>query len=160
MDRIIRSVLIVAAMFSTLFVCGCGHPSDESVIRRFNKNKAPYEQLSVMASQDKHLWRIARTWYRTASGANLNEAKNDLLSNDRWKEYRILFGKLGLKDGIDIQDGNVYFPVSSMGIVGSGSSKGIAFISLKDKAQSSSINSPHGVTYKHIDGNWYLFEDW
>ena len=155
--RILQTLLAISLV---LFVHGCGHPSDKSIISRFNTNKQSYEKLSIMATKDKHLWRVSHSWYRTSAGENVHDAKQDLLSNERWGKYRSLFNKLDLEDGISIEDGNVYFPISSRSIVGSGSSKGIAFIILKDKIQQSSNNAPHGITYKPIEGNWYLFEDW
>jgi hypothetical protein len=156
----IKRILLAAAVGTALFVGGCGHPSDGSIIRRFYSDKSAYERLSVMALQDNHLWRVAQSWYRTTLGANFHKAKNGLLSSERWKRYRDLFAELDLGDGVSIDDGNVYFLVDSMGIVGSGSTKGIAFISLKDKIQSSSDDASHGITYKQIEGNWFIFRDW
>ncbi len=162
MKKIKLLLIIVASVCLAIPVCAIitDHPSDSSLKAQFKSRRMQFEELHQMAAEDSRLWRVSFSWYRDKSGRNYENVEPNLLTDERWKKYRELFRKLHLDSGVSIEDGNVYFLISSSGIVGSGSSKGIAFIGSKGGAKSTGSNAPHGVTYTPIEGNWFIFEDW
>jgi len=141
---------------------GC-HPADRHVIAGFERHRAEYEQLVVLAEQDRHLETVNRTWYRTQAGDYYESPHAGLLSEQRWSQYRGLFDVLQLDEGISIADGNIHFRRSCIGLSVSGSTKGIAYFTYPPVAACEGPGShPGDVTfedtcYRHLSGKWYLF---
>src|SRR5262245_5159185 len=99
--RMRRKRLPAAAVVAILMAGSCGcHPTDRQVIREFERHRADYELLRVLAEQDRHLGRIASTWYETESGSQHDAPRAGLLSGERWSRYRRLFHRLELDAGV------------------------------------------------------------
>ena len=104
----------------------------------------------------------------SSSGITSNSESNRGITNERWHEYRKLFDKLNLKDGItNNQPDLVMFDSFSEGMIMGGSTKGYIFLknepenlmhSLDDisfKGSNKSIN----IVYRKIKDNWYLYHE-
>ena len=154
--------------FIAVTACGDYHPSDAELMRRLRADRPAYDSVRAMALADSSLWRVAPDWYRVRSGENRDSA-SAALSAGRWQAYRELFARLGLKNGISIESGAVYFLVSDRGITGSGSSKGLAFMPQPADAtpRCASLDSfppaagdGHGICYRPIGNGWFVSLDW
>lgn len=132
------------------------HPSDSSLENQFKNQSRDFEELYQLAKQDSHLWRVSDNWYREKDGRN-HEVPTPALSADRWDKYRHYFKTLRLEAGVSIEDGNIYFIRTTSGLAVSGSSKRLARIKSKPQATNKQGNS--GISYRHIRGEWYIFED-
>lgn len=162
--RYLAGILVLTAIIA----CGDYHPSDAELMHRLEADRPAYDSLRAMALADSALWRVAPEWYRVRSGENRDSASAALLPA-RWQTYRRLFSRLGLKNGISIDSGAVYFLVSDHGIVGSGSSKGLAFLPRPADAtpRCASLDSfppatgsGHGICYRSIGNGWFISLDW
>ena len=157
-----------ALVLTALTACGDYHPSDAELIDRLRADRPAYDSLRAMALTDSALWRVAPGWYRLRSGEN-RETASAALPAGRWRAYRRFFARLGLENGVSIGPGAVYFHVSDRGIVGSGSSKGLAFLPRPADAmpRCASLDSfppaaraGDGICYRPIGGGWFVSLDW
>jgi hypothetical protein len=114
-----------------------------------------------MAQEDSQMTRIAPdfTW---------PTGKEVPFSAKRWDEYRDLFRKLGIKDGIQRLDkgGGVMLIVNSTGMVGRGTAKGYAYSKERLEPIIDSLNMPMPrpcigqkdcIAFRPLKNNWYLF---
>lgn len=132
-----------------------GHPSDSTLEKEFQAHNREFDELYQMAIEDSHLWRVTNTWYREKDGKN-HEAPTSALPANRWQKYQQLFRRLQLQAGISIEEGNVYFIRSTVGLAVSGSSKGVVRI---PGIPINNNKSSSGISYRPIGGEWYIFED-
>ena len=150
-------------------------PSPDKALRaRFFAHHADFEKLVAMANEDSRLTRIAPdftwldddvAWPRSNVG----------ISEQRWAEYRQIFRRIGVMEGI-LKYTNptlIMFPIMSVGLVPSGSAKGIAYSeaplspalkSLDQRPPDEFWNGPdrsHVLVYKQITAHWYIyFQQW
>jgi hypothetical protein len=132
----------------------CGHPPDASVQAQFNQHRSEFESVVRLAKEDTKLWRITPTWFRTNHDGNHYAPSEGSLSKDRWDQYRTLFNRLGLDDGISIENGDVFFEISNIGMVGSGSTKGIVYSASPTNFRKANTH----LRLIELSGNWFLFE--
>jgi len=86
-------------------------------------------------------------------------------SPERWDQYRTLFRKVGLEDGITREESGevIYFIFSSKGLVTHGTEKGYAFSSKELYPTVDSLDDfkrfPKGqrVIFKKLKEHWYMF---
>lgn len=108
--------------------------------------------------------------YTSTSNVNtgvIPDSKSKLgITDDRWKEYKKLFDKLGLKEGIvNNQPDLVEFISSAEGVIMGGSVKGYVFLKKEPENVVDSIdditfrnsNKSINIAYRKIKDNWYLF---
>jgi hypothetical protein len=77
------------------------HPSDDELIRNFQKNEADFNKLVAMSNEDPKVIRIAPDFTRLENNWRWPRPESELgFSKQRWGEYRALFNKLGLESGI------------------------------------------------------------
>ncbi|MHB8539856.1 MAG: hypothetical protein ACYDCD_02790 [Candidatus Acidiferrales bacterium] len=149
---------------------------DPGLLANFDHNFDEFQELLRMARQDSHLIRIADdfTWLDSSS----KWPRTDIgLSPKRWNEYRSLFEKLSLPEGIvrtaDFP-GAVFFIARVRGLCTGGSSAGFVY---STGALASTMESPskaldaearqnpkqhYAYVFKPLKPNWYAFYeiDW
>jgi len=172
---IVAAVLAVGAMaaFALAKVSGPS-VSDNALENRFTTHRTDFEKLVSMSSEDKHLTRIAVdfTWLED----NVAWPRKDVgISQDRWNDYRQLFQKVGVSNGI-IRHNNptrVIFPIVSEGLVPAGAAKGLVYseapltpvLKSLDKAPQRELwdgpDHSHLLVYKPVEDHWYIYyERW
>lgn len=141
--------------------------SDAGLRSLFFKHRHSFEKLAAMAQEDNHLVRIAPdfTWLDNDYAW---PRKNIGISEQRWNEYRVLFRRTHVSDGIlkDINPPRIYFPVETYGLVPTGFEKGFAYSqaslhpllrTLDKKPPDKLWHGSHLLVYESLDGHWYLF---
>jgi hypothetical protein len=80
---------------------GPHQPSDAVLERRFNKERPDFDRLLTMMDEDRNMSRIAPdfTWRQDNVAWPRPESEWGI-SNERWNDYKRLFSKTGLDDGI------------------------------------------------------------
>lgn len=142
----------------------------------FIANANALDQLRLMAEKDSHLTRIAgdftyldksSTWPREDVG----------ITDGRWNEYRSLFQKISLQEGIVRTEdfpGAIFFVAVSRGLCVGGTSAGYVYSTKKLVPTSNSPTETvdtearkkpdrnYAYAFKEMNGNWYLFYelDW
>lgn len=149
---------------------------DPALLANFDHNFNEFQKLLAMVGEDSHLIRIADdfTWLDSSS----KWPRADIgLSPQRWNEYRSLFEKLSLPEGIvrtaDFPDA-VFFIARVRGLCTGGSSAGYVY---SNGALTSTTESPskaldaearqspkqhYAYVFKPLKPNWYAFYeiDW
>lgn len=164
----------IVFVFGLLFFTSCSpllfdktHTSDEILLKTFRENRADFELLARMAKQNSNMVRIADNFTWTKDSAAFPRPESELgITNERWEEYKRLFRKLGLTNGIlNYQPDKIYFTASSQGLLTGGSSKGYAFLReepalLSDSLDNYDFNNSKKETnfvFRRLEGNWYLY---
>lgn len=143
-----------------MVLSGCGLESEEDLRSNFAANREAIGQILKMQHEDSDVVRIAPEFTRLKD--NWAWPREDVgFSEERWERYRKLFKEAGITDGIDSNDGNVFFYVSSQGLSVTGTSRGYAHV--KDTPRSVVANFERcprreGICYVKVEDNWYLFE--
>jgi hypothetical protein len=164
--------LVFIAMLSSAldFNTNTPFPSDAELIKNFQNNEADFERLNQMAKGDSDFVRIANNFNWTKESAAYPRPKSEKdLSEERWNEYKSLFLKLKLKDGIgNYQPNSVWFLPASKGMATGGSSKGYMYLieepfPLVDSLDEPNFDRPEfrernsKILYKKLKDSWYLF---
>jgi hypothetical protein len=149
-------------------------PSDAALRARFDAHRIDFERLVAMASEDKHLTRIAPdfTWLDD----DVSWPRKDVgISEARWNEYRQLFQRVGAKVGISRSEDSpaIFISIFTQGIVPSGSEKGLVYSrtpltpvlkSLDERIPDELRDGPdrsHVLVYRPIEDHWYIYyEQW
>jgi hypothetical protein len=154
--------IISLILFALLTGCSSKHPSDQSLLDNFQTHKAEFNQLLQMFLADKGLGRVAYDFTRPEHPENIG------ISSDRLQQYRKLFSRLGLSEGIEGYDEKelVWFHASAQGLSVTGSGKGYAYLTKPPPLIVESLDnywSKDGksfTAFRHIEGNWYLYFDY
>src|SRR5215469_14792686 len=108
----------------TLFL-GCSQiPSDAKLKELFYANRDGFNRLVELSDQDAQVLRI------DVDFTDSDPQNNWRLSLERWQEYRVLFRKLGLSDGLERRAGipsAILFYVKCEGSAIDADCKGIAY---------------------------------
>jgi hypothetical protein len=167
-----RQLVIGASLLALL---GCELPSDTELLQRFESDRASFTDLVTMSNSDSTVIRIAFDFTRISS--NWGWPRPDSLlgfSRQRWDQYRDLFRKLNLADGLyreRLSDSTpvVYLTAVSVGLVSRGHSKGYAYSiePLSPVVPSLDVDQAtlrgqrrHGAAYREIGKGWYLEYEW
>ncbi len=167
------SVLAVIASAILLLMWSCQPPSIETLQRRFPKQRADLETILAMSNQDTHLLRIDPTWL-------MNDETKEFLQYDpaagitqeRWNEYRRLFSRDGISQGIQREPGSddAFIIVDSEGLLNDGISNGYLFCGARPvhryaPCTSSAAKGSHqfsgvgandeGYSFIKLEGSWY-----
>lgn len=169
-----RAAILLFSVFFIGFLLSCGekpHPKDAEMIANFQNHREEFNQLLQMFQEDESLGRVAndfnrKNFYEKGSPKKW-DGKEIEVSEQRFTEYRKLFGKLGLSAGIEgyEEKDSIWFHASAQGLAVSGSSKGYVFMLNKPVSdlvvESLNDYKPNGkestLAYRHIEGNWYLY---
>ena len=138
---------------------------------RFAANRAEFEQLRTMADADSHLVRVAPEF--TFLDSSSKWPREDVGINEvRWNEYRGLFKKLEISEGLVRNDDfpkAVFFVVKSKGLCTGGTSAGYVHSATKLgptvknvaealKSEAQNDRKKHqAVVFKPLTENWYTF---
>lgn len=143
------------------------HPSDLSLIKIFEQNETDFETLAKMSIQDLKVVRIAHDFTWLENNVAWPRPDSQLgFSKERWDQYRSIFRKLGLKEGIHRREDEpevTFFIASSRGLVTGGSDKGYVY-SIKEigplveslDQRKFPLRDMEPV-YRKIKDNWYLY---
>ena len=156
MIRMRRSFGVVAVLAA---LSGCIQ-SESSLRSNFYGDRAAFEEMLELFAQDDHLVRVANDFTRLKH--DWSWPREDVgLTPERWDRYRALFARARLDGGIERQGTEVFFYMSSVGLVGSGRSRGVAFATSRplETARTLGERQGEGISYVALEGNWYLF-DW
>lgn len=164
--------IMVFAFSSLLLSCdGREHPKDAILIENFNAHRGEFEELLQMFQADRSLGRVGSDFTRSASffekctGPNAWNGNEPEVSEDRLKDYRTRFAKLGLAAGIEgyCDKDWVLFYASTQGLSITGSDKGYVHLASPPKKVVEDLDTYWSddkksfTAYRHIEGNWYLY---
>ncbi len=140
------------------------HPSDAELEKVFRTHESDFNQLVAMSGVDARVVRISPTFTWLDDNANWPRPESQLgFSTDRWNEYRELFVRLGLKNGMArYPDGaTIEFIASTEGLLTGGSGKGYIYSTKEVSPIYNSLDNlgPTGKdVYKKLQQpHWYLF---
>ena len=143
-----------------LVLAGCGLRSENSLLQQFARNKGPIVQLFEMQLQDERVVRIAPTFTRLDKDWSWPR-ENIGFSEKRWGEYRALFERAGVTDGIQLDGNYLFYFVSSAGLGIGGTSRGFVHSPQPPSPLVKSFdNCPRqeGVCFIAVEGQWYIFQ--
>ena len=102
---VIAGILVVSIASGILFfMWSCTPPSLETLQRRFPKQRKDLEMILAMSNQDRHLLRIDPNWLLTDKYAQFENYDPAVgITEARWNEYRRLFDRNQIKQGIQRQ---------------------------------------------------------
>ncbi|NNJ13717.1 hypothetical protein EKD04_025660 [Chloroflexales bacterium ZM16-3] len=132
-------------------------PTDEELIRLLSENQTIFDEIIITTQENYTLQqaRIRNTWTDPKA----------ILTKEQWDYYKEHFAQLNIDAGIDIyrraDQISIYFNIFTSGLSVSGSSRGIVYLTSppSDTDLVSSIDmSKLPFSYRHVEGNWYLFE--
>jgi len=146
--------LIAFLIISDLFAGAQTPPSDAEMIEVFTKNRAVFEKLLTMMSDDDYeVVSMSPRWSRPED-----------IPKSRKKEYYSLFKKINVTQ-LQFYDGRASFEVWSLGWAGDGDYKKYKFKpanveNLVESLENLPLNQTDIVFYhRKIDENWYLAYD-
>lgn len=150
-------VIVVSAVFVTRL------PSNESLIKEFQRNKEIFKTIRDMYVEDKNLYALGK--YKNGENyVKYYNDKKDKLSGIQESKYFELLKAIGV-DGIgdweiekvDEKNG-IFYNVARSGWAGGGTVKRIVW--LKERPEQLSIrNGTTTIKLHHIEDNWYLSEE-
>ena len=132
--------------------------SDAKLRDNFLANQDDFNKLALMSKQDRPLIRIRDdlTLMQTDSGMKENVG----LTIDRWQEYRVLFKKLGLKEGLERTDtvpSALLLLSYCEGSAIDADCKGYAYSEEPLSPLMTSLDEPRpGYVFQQLYPNWYL----
>ncbi|MBB3021470.1 hypothetical protein FHR70_004566 [Microvirga lupini] len=138
------------------------------MISWFRRNETLFNRLVEMARSESTVRRVAADFLRTETEAFEYPQVPEGFTLERWNNYRKLFTKLRLEEGIEFWNRDaVSLYATSYGIVVSGSTKGYVWSAHSPKPLVDSLDPPLPVegelpgddyaAYRAINGNWYIF---
>lgn len=169
---VVVTVLLVGYLFLTKV------PTTAELARKFGERQAMLEQLRSMAKADGEFSRITRA-YVTVAATGKTESSRKAFLTDRWRQYRDLFGRAGVRDGLS-QDaaGDVFFVAGGDGLVRAGHATGYLFC--VEPGSTASAHSPYqpctmahaeagerkfllkprvaGYAFQKLAEHWYVFD--
>ena len=156
---------LVAGLILLILCSACSsakHPSDQALIENFQSHKSEFNQLLQMFLADKGLGRVAYDFTRPENPQTVG------ITRERLKVYRGLFDELDLSAGIEGYEEKdvVWFHASTYGLSVTGSGKGYAYLKERPKLVVDNLDtywSQDGrsfTTFRHLEGNWYLYLDY
>ncbi len=174
MKTAILILLCITMLVGCDMVFDIPHPSDDKLIKNFQKHESDFNKLISMSNEDSKVIRIADDFTRLENNWSWPRPDSEIgFSTQRWNEYRSIFIKLGLDEGIErdqVSDKTAIFLIASAkGIVNRGSSKGYAYsekelLPLFDSLDQNPIKREdrqrHGTLYKRIKDYWYIYYEW
>lgn len=141
-------------MFCFLFLDGCNLRSDAKLKVVFDENRNDFGRLAVMSEQDPGLKSIS---------LGLPPPRDVAVPDIRLQEYRVLFRKLGLKEGLVRRDdfpAVVFFRAECQGSAITHDCKGYAYSKEPLTPIQDNLDAPPArVAFKPLADNWYLFRD-
>lgn len=168
-------VVIALSLFLGAGLASCnglsGPPSDARLRSTFMHHEGDFARLVSMCKQDRRVVRIASqfTWL----AKNASWPRRDVgLTQARWNQYRSLFQRLGIRDGVSRRSdypGAIFFIAYASGLVTDGSYKGFVYSTGELKPLAGSLDNgswsrldpkkEHVIRFKRLEAHWYLFRE-
>jgi hypothetical protein len=174
--KVVGFSLLGIVVLVLLLMWSCAAPSDASLTRRFQHHRAELETLLHMSQEDPDVVRVGDDFTRVKNNWNWPRPQSEWgMTPQRWNQYRLLFGKVGLSAGLQKDAaGNVYFIVHSEGFATHGGEKGFVFCGHAGKPDdvflpcaeqhAEGLRGRHdgyeGNAYRRLTDKWYIFENW
>lgn len=137
------------------------HPSDDKLVANFEANEAEFNRLIEMCKEDSNMTRIADDFLWRVDHAGWPRAESDWgITRERWNEYKKLFKKVGLDNGLVNQGKIILLFANNRGLLTGGSSKGYAYLSEPPRRTFDSLDHSddhEGIDFRPLKGNWYLY---
>ncbi len=161
------SILLIAWFLTACSSGGEKVATDSDLIERFNKHRSSFLRVLDMAAEDKNAAIISSSPEHTRSFDTGGPTRE--LSGERWLKYQKLFREIGCEDGIlrQPQRPNVlYFSCSSVGSIGWGIYKGIAYSDAPLSPVFENLDHIEDglgegeMAYREIGDDWYLYYQW
>lgn len=155
-------IALVAAMIWGILQMS-NPPSDNALLRQFQRHRATLDRIVQMAQADKWLGRVGPNWIEQ------DGPQHTAISPARLREYRRLLDSADVRNGFQICDRatEINFYCWSEGAeFGTDTDKGFAYLAKPPAHTLSSLDGydPGGesvvVAYRHITGHWYLYYDY
>lgn len=160
-----QSVALVPVLIMALAV-GCyrvDHPLDQVMEEKLKLQQADFDKLINMLKEDSDVVRLG------SSFAFFDKSSNRSLSNERMDEYRRLFDKLNLQNGVHRDRKDAIRLIASFhdGLLMK-SEKSYVYSTADPSPQVSSLDNvtktdrgDHAPVFKKVSNNWYLYyESW
>ena len=144
-----------AGAFAAMAGCGIGGPpSDAAMIRHLTAERAAFDEVVAMMTEDGIVCRLV---VDALPGASRHRQA-------RRERYRRLAGRTGCADIIRSAEGRVWFtyryPTSGGGVAGTGF-KDYLYAPTAPAPLRPSLDGDPGArfedTFRHVDGAWYLY---
>lgn len=152
-------IFIIITIIGGCSAIDCTSP--EAQLRaEFQSRSAILSEILRMSNGDRTVVRIAPTFTRLETDWSWPRSTDKLgFSQERWDEYRRLVKQAGLPNGIDRDEGAVFFPTKACGLGISGRSYGYAFVKTPppDLLPSLDAGPGKGVGFVPLQDHWYLF---
>lgn len=125
----LAAVLAVLFCASLLLMWSCEPPSLHTLARRFPRQRGELETIVAMSEHDAQLTRIDPNWLMTRDNEYLAYSPQTGITEQRWDEYRRLFARNGITQGIqrDPETGDAFIIVGSFGLLDNGYSNGYLY---------------------------------
>jgi hypothetical protein len=148
-----------------VLVVGCGkdHPPDRAMEEKFKSYQSDFNRLAEMLNEDSDVVRLGHDF------VFFDKGRDREIPRERMNEYRRLFEKLDLQNGVHRDAGNaIRLIASSNDGLFSKSEKSYVYSTEDLTPQVDSLDyviktdkGDHSPVYKKITHNWYLFyESW
>lgn len=170
--RYLVSALLLPILAGLLLSCDNEHPPDSRLIANYQSHEADFQKMIRMVKDDSNVVRISPDFTMLGDNYKWPRPESELgFTKERWEEYRQIFRKLELEDGVawyTIKKGPVLLlaSVKSRASNSGGSTKGYAFSteplspvleSLDDVRFDGTTRHPKLPVYRKITDNWYLY---
>jgi len=160
-----RALSSSVVILSCLCLVGCGHTSDEELVKIFQQGEGKFLLLRGMARSDwdSNMIRL----YVTRTARTYEEADHQGLSKERWREYQTLLKELRLS-GVAASEDRVEFRFDPPSLFNGDSEKGFLYsetplapllTSLDGFSPSEPTPTPNHnhLAYRAIQAKWYVF---
>lgn len=155
-------LLIIILFLLSLSCHSAKDISDDEMIKHFQNNEADFERLRQMVITDSEIMRIDYDFTWLKDDVTFPRPKSDKdLSEQRWDEYREVFKKLKLDNGIVNYESKkiIFFSVGAKDYMYASEEPS----PLLDSLDQPNFNRPEfegkssKTLYRKLKGNWYLY---
>jgi hypothetical protein len=166
------SILVVTASALFLLLWGCEPPSVATLARRFPGERKDLEMIIAMSDEDSQMAVIDPTWLELQGLYSPSLSDRAIgISSVRWEEYRQIFRRNGITQGIRryAPKGDAFIIVKSIGILDNGYSNGYLYCipgtsSRYEPCSSSEQRGEHpytggdvGYEFIKLTDHWYAY---
>lgn len=125
----LAALLAILFCASLLLMWSCEPPSLHTLAQRFPRQRGELETIVSMSEHDVQLTRIDPKWLMTRNHEYLAYSPQTGITEQRWDEYRRLFARNGITQGIqrDPETGDAFIIVGSFGLLDRGYSNGYLY---------------------------------
>jgi hypothetical protein len=176
----LKALLICIASLFALLVGGllllmwsCEPPSLATLEARFPRQRRDLETIVAMSDHDAQLLRVDPDWLATRDHQYLAYSPESGITQERWDEYRRLFARNGITQGIqrDPESRDAFILVKSVGFLDGGTSNGYLICGSGPKHRyppcfSSAASGEHAYSpgdeaysFRKLADRWYAYSE-